>query len=171
MLQKASDVKELEERTWTDADIQKKLERQHRYRHLISATPMKDTAPKSDQTAQRLAEINKANRKQNSDQIRKALIEERRATIREREAKERAAKLKAEEQAKSSLLKPPNANLDDLFEGSDRSRSATPAVMGKGSGRNTPGKTEKKGGIPTFRKKTMDDDIISSMDLGIEIDF
>ena len=95
-----------------------------------------NTAPKADQSA-RLDLVNKANRKANSEQIRKALIEERRAQLREREARERKRKQREEEE-KAKLLKPPKSNLDDLFDGSDRSRSGTPSAVNNGSGKNTP---------------------------------
>lgn len=169
LLDKNNDLNKLLERRWTDADIQKKIDRQNKFAHLDHPTITVNTAPKADQSA-RLDLVNKANRKANSEQIRKALIEERRAQLREREARERKRKQKEEEE-KAKLLKPPKSNLDDLFDGSDRSRSGTPSAVNKGSGKNTPiGKSEKKGGIPTFKKRNMDDDIISSMDLGIEID-
>jgi RNA polymerase-associated protein RTF1 len=168
-LEKNHDLNNLLERRWTDADIQKKIDRQNKFAHLDHPTITVNIAPKADQSA-RLDLVNKANRKANSEQIRKALIEERRAQLREREAREKKRKQKEEEE-KAKLLKPPKSSLDDLFDGSDRSRSGTPSAMNKGSGKNTPvGKSEKKGGIPTFKKRNMDDDIISSMDLGIEID-
>ena len=89
---------------------------------------------------------------------------------------------------KNLLSVPGSSNIDDLFEGSDRSRGGTPGTgtmtpkfnpvsrsstplnglqLNKGSGNNG----EKKGGLPaTFRKRNMDDDLIASLDLGIEID-
>ncbi|KAF2465556.1 plus-3-domain-containing protein [Lindgomyces ingoldianus] len=166
---KYEDIKNLENRTWTDADIGEKIAKQNKYTHLLSTASTSVATPKADHTAQRLAEINRQNRKANSEQIRKALIEERHAELRARKAREKAfQKQKQEEQEKSKLLQVPGSNIDDLFEGSDRSRSATPAVVRAG----TPAKStqEKKGGIPTFRKRKMDDDIISSMDLGIDIE-
>ncbi|KAF2193806.1 hypothetical protein K469DRAFT_712633 [Zopfia rhizophila CBS 207.26] len=167
---KYDDIKALENRTWTDADIGDKIKKQNKYNHLLysSATSSQAVTPKADQTAQRLAEINRANRKTNSEQIRKALIEERHAELRARKAREKELLKQREEEKKAKLLQVPSSNTDDLFEGSDRSRSATPAVARAG----TPAKTsqEKKGGIPTFRKRKMDDDIISSMDLGIDIE-
>ncbi|OCK77667.1 hypothetical protein K432DRAFT_384491 [Lepidopterella palustris CBS 459.81] len=167
--QKYYDIKGLENRHWTDADIQQKIDRQNKYMNLATSTPKINLPQKVDNSAQRLWDVNRANRKANQEQIRKALIEERRAQLREREAREKKAKQKEEEE-KSKLLKLPKSNIDDLFEGSDRSRSGTPAVTNKASGKNTPAKPEKKGGIPTFKKRNMDDDIISTMDLGIEID-
>ena len=81
---------------------------------------------------------------------------------------------------------PSASNLDDLFDGSNTSRGGTPGTMtprmnsiSRGS---TPlngqvhqskmnGAEKKVGGTSsTFRKRNMDDDLIASLDLGIEID-
>lgn len=107
---------------------------------------------------------------QDSDRVRKALIEERRYAIqqrkkfekeqREKKAAEEAQKKAEEEKAKAKAAK--KANHDDLFDEDERAgtpRQGTPKV-----------EKEKKRGLPTFRKPKMDDDIIASMDLGVDID-
>lgn len=113
-----------------------------------------------------------------SKRIRAALIEEKRLAKRQNEQRareqarkkeEEAAKKKAEEEKKvrKALL-----DVDDLFEGTSRattplSRTGTPKPAGgEGMGK----KKEVKKGLPTFRKPKMDDDVIASMDLGLEID-
>jgi RNA polymerase-associated protein RTF1 len=58
-------------------------------------------------------------------------------------------------------MKKNNLEVDDLFDG-DSSRASTPKPPEKK-------KTERKG-LPTFRKPKMDDDIIASMDIGIDIE-
>ncbi len=144
----------------------------------------------------RLAAINAANRKGNSERIRKAQIAEKRAEQRARAAVARGegvanpfarvktkARIHHDAGNNDSLQVPSNKTLDDLFgEGSDRSRAGTP---GLGNDANTPKngptpragtplgekKTEKKLGLSTLKKnRNMDDEILSAMDLGIEID-
>jgi RNA polymerase-associated protein RTF1 len=127
----------------------------------------------SELAAIRLAEVNRANQKANSESIRRALIAERRQ--RERERAERAAakqkeRLAIEEAEKAKLLQLPKSNLDDLFDASDRSRSGTPAALAKPSGTATPVKKPERKGIPTLRRRLMDDEIIATLDLGIDLD-
>jgi len=156
----------MENMFWDDAAISAKVAKQNKYAALVSKERAKQLANKPahvDETAQRLAEINRQNRKANSEQIRKALLEERRITMMNRKKAEKEKERKKAEQeakAKADLLKVPG-DTDALFEGSDRDRSATPAPAKE---------KEKKTGIPTFRKRKMDDDIISSIDLGIDLE-
>ena len=105
--------------------------------------------------------------------MRQALIEERQQVKREkRRAEIEFKKKKAEEEAKKKaeeekkLLKVPN--IDDLFDGSDRSRSATPAAGRAGTPK--PGEKREKKGLPTFRKPKMEDEIIAAIDIGIDIE-
>ncbi|KAL1311600.1 hypothetical protein AAFC00_001713 [Neodothiora populina] len=122
---------------------------------------------------ERLAALNKANRKANSEEVRKAQIAEKRAQQKARDeaiAKARKREADAAEAAKNKLLHPN----DDLFgDASDISRTGTP-LNGSGTpeigtpGTSTPANGAKKVGI--FRKKAMDDEVMGSIDLGIDID-
>ena len=96
--------------------------------------------------------------------MRKAQLEQQRQ--KKWEQKKEAARRKAEEEARKAqeeavqvknLLEP-----DPLFDGDGSSRATTPKPQDKK-------KTEKKG-LPTFRKPKMDDDIIASMDIGLDIE-
>lgn len=120
---------------------------------------------------ERLAQLNQTNRSKNQQEVRKALIEERRKLEREREAN-RGKKLLAEKagleagvKAKHDLQK--NAMKDMFGEGdTDGSRAATPAM-------NTPKKSGaglavKKGPVGALKVKDLDDDVIGSLDLGID---
>ncbi|TKA58248.1 hypothetical protein B0A49_12903 [Cryomyces minteri] len=135
-------------------------------------------APKGQMQQERLAALNRANRKANTEEIRKAQLAEKRASQKAR--METAAKMKKKEEESKIAKKIHLSVVDDLFgDGSDISRAATPMT-----GTDTPNKTstprsstpangvkpERKAGIPTFKKKDMDDDLIASMDLGIDID-
>lgn len=121
---------------------------------------------------ERLAALNKANRKANTEEVRKAQMAEKRAQQKAREeaiAKARLRDAEAAEAAKNKLLAP----ADDLFgEASDISRTGTP-LNGGSSRKGTPGtSTPLNGGkkLGGFRQKTLDDDVMASMDLGIDID-
>lgn len=137
--------------------------------------------------AERLYHLNQQNRKKNLEEIRKAQIAEKKRDAESR-AKATARKaekerLEAEAAAAKDTLKVPGGDVDELF-GSDVSRSGTPGpgnVSGITSGVNTPKRSgtplgkkvfEKKEreGLPTFKKRDMDDEVIGSMDLGIDID-
>jgi len=127
---------------------------------------------------ERLAQLNRQNRKLNSEEVRKAQIATKRAEQKARdEAIARARKAESEKAAaatKNSSLAIP----DDLFgDASDISRAGTPGVSANGS----PKKGMSRAGTPAngvpekkkfgqFRKKNLDDDVIAGMDLGIEID-
>jgi RNA polymerase-associated protein RTF1 len=161
-------MKALKERFWTDADINARIAKSKKYEHIISSRSTSDSQPKlpsaSEREAQRIAELNAANRKADSERVRKALIEERRRDIQDRKRREAEwQKKKAEEEAKKKAEDEKAAQgIDDLFD----SRAGTPRA-----GTPKPGeKKEKKKGLPTFRKPKMDDDIIAGMDLGLEIE-
>ncbi|KAI9813269.1 MAG: hypothetical protein M1827_004211 [Pycnora praestabilis] len=162
----------------------------------LSNSPTKPSKGPNEQD--RLAILNRANRKANAEDIRRAQIAEKRAEAKAQAAVARGeatlnpfqrvkTRAKVHYDVHNDSLAPPTSShgVDDLFEGSDRSRAGTPLSIG---GTNTPkkigsprrsgtpvpvGKTangEKKGGIPTIRKRNMDDETIAAMDLGIEIE-
>lgn len=149
-------------------------------------------APKQEMSQQeRLAELNRINRKKNIEEVRKAQRAERKAQILAAKAVERGEAVqdpfaRVQTRAKTHYdvnkdnlgsLKPPHS-LDDLFDGgSNTSRAGTPMS----NGANTPKRAvtpkppqakapPKVGGLPTIGTRNMDDDIIGAMDLGIEID-
>lgn len=111
---------------------------------------------------ERLAALNKANRKANTEEVRKAQMAEKRAQQKAREEAIAKARLRDSEAAKKLL-----APGDDLFgEASDISRTGTPA-----NGANPVSKPPLNGSktLGGLRKKAMDDEVIASMDLGIDI--
>ncbi|KAK8219113.1 hypothetical protein IWZ01DRAFT_494783 [Phyllosticta capitalensis] len=145
-------IHSLLERRWTDEEIAEKLRRQNKYASEIAATTR--SAPVIPTRELKLQALNKSIRKANREEVRNAL------TLK---AAEKAA---AAEKARLARLEEEQARKvtgDPLFDGSDVSRTATPSQMIKKE------KKERKG-IPTFTKKTMDDEMIGSMDLGIDIE-
>ncbi|KAL8852307.1 MAG: hypothetical protein Q9221_002803 [Calogaya cf. arnoldii] len=141
---------------------------------------------------ERLAELNRANRKANAADVRKAQQAERRAGALARKQVERGeavadsfARVKTRPRtnydAGGERLAPPKAAvkaMDDLFEDGSKnnSRAGTPGRAG------TPVQTrttktvtpqppqEKVNGLPKVGKRNMDDDVIGAMDLGIDIE-
>ncbi|KAL8687790.1 MAG: hypothetical protein Q9218_006137 [Villophora microphyllina] len=142
---------------------------------------------------ERLAELNRANRKANAEDVRKAQRAEKRADTVARRAVERGeavadpfARVKTRPRtnydANGEHLAPPKPAtkaLDDLFEDGSKnnSRAATPARSGTpmqngGVKKSTTPQppTEKVNGVPKVGKRNMDDDVIAAMDLEIDID-
>jgi RNA polymerase-associated protein RTF1 len=117
---------------------------------------------------ERLQKLNIETRRTNAEEVRKALVEERKKITKAREKAIAEAKAKAEAAAEAAAS-------GDLFgEASDISRVGTPANGApKISRTGTPanGNAGKKGPIGAIKGRSkMDDDVIGSMDLGIDIE-
>jgi len=162
-------MRAFKDRFWTDADINARITKSSKFSHLLHRNHSDAPAPKiptqSEAAANRLAELNRQNRKAEQERIRKAQIEERQEKLKARKRAEQDARRKKaeEEQKMKEKEKRDLLAVDDLFDG-ESSRASTPkpnAVEKK--------KTERKG-LPTFRKPKMDDDIIASMDIGVDIE-
>lgn len=135
----------------------------------------KPSPAKNNHAAQdRLAQLNHKNRVKNVEEVRRALLEEKRKLKRDREA------AMAKRIGEAQLAKKTGAT-DDLFgETPGGSRGSTPATGGAvtpragGSRAGTPllGAVKKEAGGPlgALKKKAMDDDVIGSLDLGIDIE-
>lgn len=139
------------DRRWTEEEIADKLRRQNKYAPEKSK-PAVNQSIKYD----KLSALNRSIRATNAGQVRQALLAERAAKA---AAVEKARLRRAEEEVKRKAAE--EAKTDALFDGSDVSRSGTPQPKKP--------KAERKG-IPTFTKKAMDDELIGSMDLGIDIE-
>lgn len=179
MTKKIDDIKAFENRFWTDDDINARIQKSNKYSHLLRRDNDEEAAPRiptqSEAAANRLAELNRKNREAERERIRKVQLEERQqknlARKRELEARK---KREAEERQRAEEEK--NKNLlsvdDDLFGDGASSRASsvpkegTPKPDGEVKKKE---KTERKG-LPTFRKPKMDDDIIASMDIGLDIE-
>ena len=123
---------------------------------------------------ERLAALNRANRKANQEEIRKAQLAEKRREQKLHEAVMRGeavanpfarVKTRAKVVHDVTLV---NKGIDDLFgEASDRSRAVTPVP---GVPKKNGATVVKPGPASLAKQKRMDDEIMASMDLGIEID-
>jgi RNA polymerase-associated protein RTF1 len=165
LVEKCDGIHKLLNRDWTDADINEKLRRQNRF-----AGAPKLISTINAQIASRAAKGPKALiAEKRAERAGRAAAAARHAKM-EREAAEKAA-------AKDLLSVPGGTNLDELFgSASDVSRTATPA-----DGVNTPQKIPEaqiplnglkveKRGVPTLKRRIMDDEVIGALDLGIDID-
>ena len=142
------------------------------------ASPAKPGKSEKQREQDRLAALNHQTRRTNTEEVRKALVEEKRrlAKARERAMAESKAK-RAAAAAANSGLKVPGNEMKDLFgEGSDVSRAVTP-VDGtpKISRAGTPVvgglvvKEKKKGPLGAVRGVSrIEDEVLGGLDLGIE---
>lgn len=143
---------------------------------------------------ERLAALNRANRKANTQDVRKAQQAERKADALARRAMERGetvhnplarVKIRAKIHHNfggDSLAPTVSGGADDLFGGNtqDKSGSETPLSVRESKSpmpSSTPirGHTpasggEKISGLPRVGRRNMDDDVFAAMDFGIEID-
>ncbi|KAL8725556.1 MAG: hypothetical protein Q9166_007279 [cf. Caloplaca sp. 2 TL-2023] len=139
---------------------------------------------------ERLAELNRANRKANAADVRKAQLAEKKAEALARRRVERGeavadpfARVKTRPRtnydASGEHLAPPQPAakaVDDLFEegSKNNSRAGTPGRTGtplqNGVAKSPQPAPEKVNGLPKVGRRNMDDDVIGAMDLGIEID-
>ncbi|KAL6702906.1 RNA polymerase-associated protein rtf1 [Coniothyrium glycines] len=164
---KYADLTNLKNHHWTDADISARIAKRQRYAHLLHRSGS-DTQPKiatqSEAAAARVAELNRKNRLAEAERVRKVQLDQQRE--KKTEQRKAAARRKAEEEAQKAqeeaIAKSSHLDVDALFDGDSSSRATTPKPSDKP-------KTERKG-LPTFRKPMMDDDIIASMDIGVDIE-
>lgn len=161
----------------------------------LRKAPPKPMATPGLNQQERLALLNRANRKANTQDVRKAQHAERKAEALARKAVERGeavqnpfarvkTRAKVHHDVNGDALAVPSSSrgLDDLFEGNSRdiSRSGTPLSVGESKSpmpAGTPKRSgtplnggEKISGLPRIGKRNMDDDVFAAMDFGIEID-
>lgn len=125
---------------------------------------------------ERLAKLNIETRRTNAEEVRKALVEERRKIQKAREKAIAEAKAKAAAAAKQAE-EATNGSKSDLFgETPTASRLGTPAngtpkISRAGTPANGSAGKKPSGPLGAVRGRArMDDDVIGSMDLGIDID-
>jgi RNA polymerase-associated protein RTF1 len=168
---KYDDLKGLENRFWTEEDINARIAKSNKFSHLLYKSVSNNPAPKiptkTEAHAVRIAELNRQNKRADMDRLVKAQQEEKKQKARaRRQAEIDARKAKAAEEAakkarEEAVSTKGHLEVDALFDG-DSSRATTPKPMEKK-------KVERKG-LPTFRKPKMEDDIIASMDIGLDIE-
>ncbi|KAI1085213.1 plus-3-domain-containing protein [Whalleya microplaca] len=216
---KIDDINALRDRSWTDAEVNAKIEREQSLRNKYaptertrllnsieeakrrgdnakiaeledkldtietprlafktSLTPAKKSTPSTPSQQDRLAQRNAENRRRNFEAVRKAQIAEK-ARVRQME-RNLARKGNTEDDASRQSRSQPKSSQDT--NGSPETKS-TPV---NGNGTSTPinGTPKPKAtllqsqqpkdnkGIPQIHKPIVDDDVIASLDLDIEVD-
>ena len=144
----------------------------------------KPAVPAGPTQQERLAELNKANRKANRENVRKAQLAERKADRINREAVQRGeampnsfARVKTyakthhdANETLSSLLARQNGGSRDISRSTTPAAATTPKVEPTKPAHPSPGEKSTGSGMPVLGNRHMDDEIIASMDLGIDID-
>lgn len=230
LFEKVSDINNLVNRSWTEAELQEKLTKsgalinkfipieRNRLTNLLKEakaqgneeraealkkeldaldgpklaystsmqpSPKKTATPTGMSQQERLAILNKQNRRKNAEDVRQAQINERRAA-KLTEAAIARGEVVAEDH--SRRLKTRAKFKHDVADGfgvkktdSERSGTTTPAVGTPNLSAKKPStplphmaklqaSNGDKKGLPTIRRPLMDDDIIGAIDLGIELD-
>lgn len=168
------------------ASLQKELEAldgpKLAYSTSLQPSPRK-TAPATGVSQQeRLALLNRENRRKNIEEVRQAQINERRAAKLTEAAIARGEVVAEDHSRRVKTRAKVNHDVSEVFgsknEGSGASTPAvgTPSLSAKKPSTPLPhlaklqaSKTDGKG-MPTIRRPLMDDDIIGSIDLGIELE-
>ena len=133
---------------------------------------------------ERLAELNKANRKANRENVRKAQLAERKADRINREAVQRGEAMpnsfarvktyaKTHHDANESLnplLARQNGGSRDISRSTTPAAATTPKVEATKPVIASSAQKPTASGMPVLGNRNMDDDIIAAMDLGIDIE-
>lgn len=144
----------------------------------------KAVVPAGPTQQERLAELNKANRKANRENVRKAQLAERKADRINREAVQRGEAMpnsfarvktyaKTHHDANESLnplLARQNGGSRDISRSTTPAAATTPKVEATKPVIASLGQKPTASGMPVLGNRIMDDDIIAAMDLGIDIE-
>lgn len=153
------------------------------YSTSMQSSPRKSGPAKGLSQQERLALLNKENRRKNVEEVRQAQLNERKATklaeaaIARGEvvAEDHSRRVKTRAKFKHDVSESFGSKKTD----SERSGTNTPAAgtpsQSKKSSTPLPHLTKvqpknENGGLPSIRRPLMDDDIIGAIDLGIELD-
>lgn len=156
---KCKDINEFLDRPKTQAEITQKIANQNRLAHLLVQNG--NVLAVGPQTLQRDLAVHKRNldnRKLNEEQVRKALMADRRKRIQFAEHKARLAKEEEERKRK--------AEEDELF--GDASAEVKPFTATPKISKYV--QRDPKNGLCSFTRVKNDDEIIASMDIDIDID-
>jgi RNA polymerase-associated protein RTF1 len=149
----------------------------------LRTSPKKPVGKSEVSQQERLAMLNRENRRKNAEEVRQAQLKERRHQMATQAALARGEAVEEDHSRRHKTVAKFKHDVSQLGKkiDSDRSGTNTPAV-------GTPNLSAKKditplphiaklqqsqadkNGLPTFRRPLTDDDIIGSIDLGIEIE-
>jgi hypothetical protein len=157
---KIDDINYLLKHPWTSKELQQKLDEQNRLAHLIKR-PQNVVSSDKQRREELLHQRNLLNRKQNEKDVHEALLRER------REKKMRNEKARRE-QAEMERLKADPDYEKKWDEETERKRKEE-ELKAKLASRYVP-KDYKHGGFLQFSRPKTDDEVIGSLDLGIDVD-
>jgi RNA polymerase-associated protein RTF1 len=150
----------------------------------MQPSPKKSTASSGLTQQERLALLNRQNRRKNIEEVRQAQINERRAAKLADAAIARGEVVAEDTSRRVKTRAKVNHDVSEVFgkKSDDQgSGAATPTVGTPNASAKKPGtplphlaklqaaKSDSKG-LPTIRRPLMDDDIIGAIDLGIELE-
>jgi len=145
-------------------------------------TPKKSAAPTEMSQQERLAILNRENRRKNAEEVRQAQIKERRAVMAAEAAiargevvvEDHSRRVKTRAKFKHDVSEIGKKHSDR--SGTNTPAAGTPSLVAQKDTTPLPhiaklqqANSEKKG-LPTIRRPLFDDDIIGAIDLGIEIE-
>jgi RNA polymerase-associated protein RTF1 len=159
---KCKDINQFLQAPRTSAEISQKLANQSRLAHLNTSSIAPAVGQNTLQRDLALHKRNLDNRKLNEEQVRKALIADRRRRIQFAETNARKAKEEEERKKKAEEA--------ELWGGDDDADDTTPAADAKAKPVSKYVHRDYKNGLNDFTRVKTDDEIIASMDLGIDID-
>lgn len=143
--------------------------------------PMKPVAAANKSQQERLAEVNKENRRKNAQQIRQAQVNERRAAKMTEAAlargevvtEDHSRRVKTRAKFKHDVADEGRGKKDSDVSGVNTPTVGTPSLQAKKVS-TLPHLVKlqngDKRGFPTIHRPVLDDDIIGAIDLGIDID-
>ncbi|TVY29574.1 RNA polymerase-associated protein [Lachnellula hyalina] len=152
------------------------------YSTSMRPSPKKSTVSASGMSQQeRLAILNKQNRRKNAEEVRQAQINERRAVKMteaaiargEDVAEDTSRRLKTRAKFKHDVTDTGMKKTDSERSGTNTPTSGTPKLNAKKPSTPLPHLAKlqaENNGIPTLRRPLMDDDIIGAIDLGIDLE-
>ena len=146
---KVVDIDGLCNRSWTSKEIQEKIDRQNKHRHLFRPTQRSAVGPETLERDEALHRRNMESRRRNEEQVRRALLTERRNRARRAavKRKEEEAK-KAEEEGKANGVK------------AEVSKPAPISIY----------VPRERGSLTSMTRLKTDDEIIASIDFDIDMD-
>lgn len=152
------------------------------YNTTLQVSPRK-TAPAGTSQQERLAILNKQNRRKNAEEIRQAQINERRAAKRTEAALARGEDVVEDHSRRVKTRAKFKHDANESFgtkkaegeqSGANTPSASTPTVSAKKSATPIPYLTKlqaangERKGLPTIRRPVMEDDIFGDIDLGID---
>lgn len=125
---------------------------------------------------QRLAELNRQNRKKNAEDVRKAQLAEKKAARLAREAAQRGDAVHEDPMARVKTMSKTRYDVNQSLathrvkEAGSISQPTTPVLNATHKSPQIVPKSAKSNGLPVLGSRRLEEDVIGAMDLGIDIE-